>query len=45
MPVIPPAVDKDAALLRFFVTSTHGDDQIRFTVATVAEELARLGKA
>jgi 8-amino-7-oxononanoate synthase len=45
MPVIPPAVDKNAALLRFFVTSTHGDEQIRFTVATVAEELARLGEA
>jgi len=44
MPVIPPAVHVDAARLRFFVTSTHNDEQIRFTVATVAEELARLGQ-
>jgi 8-amino-7-oxononanoate synthase len=45
MPVIPPAVDDNAARLRFFVTTTHSDEQIRFTVATVAEELARLGQA
>jgi 7-keto-8-aminopelargonate synthetase-like enzyme len=43
MPIIPPAVEDDAARLRFFVTSTHSDEQIRFTVATLAEELARLG--
>ena len=42
MPVIPPAVDDHATLLRFFVTSTHSDEQIRVAVSTVAEELARL---
>jgi 8-amino-7-oxononanoate synthase len=45
MPVIPPAVPEGEARLRFFVTSTHDEEQIRFTVATVAEELARLGQA
>jgi len=45
MPVIPPAVHDDGARLRFFLTSTHSDEQIRFTVATVAEELARLGRS
>jgi len=43
MPVIWPAVETDAARLRFFLTSTHTEEQIRFTVATVTEELARLG--
>lgn len=45
LPVIPPAVADDAARLRFFVTSTHDDNQIRFTIATVAEELVRLGRS
>jgi 8-amino-7-oxononanoate synthase len=42
MPIIPPAVHDDGARLRFFVTSTHSEEQIHFTVETVAEELARL---
>jgi 8-amino-7-oxononanoate synthase len=45
MPVIPPAVHDRGARLRFFVTSTHSDEQIRVTVATVAQELSRLGRS
>jgi 7-keto-8-aminopelargonate synthetase-like enzyme len=39
-PMVYPAVENDAARLRFFITCTHTEEQIRFTVETVAEELA-----
>ena len=42
MPVIPPVVESNAATLRFFLTSSHTEDQIQRAVAAVAEELARL---
>jgi 7-keto-8-aminopelargonate synthetase-like enzyme len=42
MPVIPPVVETNAATLRFFLTSSHTEDQIERAVAAVAEELARL---
>ncbi|MEU4321218.1 aminotransferase class I/II-fold pyridoxal phosphate-dependent enzyme [Nocardia fluminea] len=41
-PIIYPAVPEDLARLRFFVTSCHTEDQIRDTVAALAEELARI---
>jgi 7-keto-8-aminopelargonate synthetase-like enzyme len=44
MPVVPPVVESNAARLRFFVTSTHTEAQIRFAVAAVAEELARFSQ-
>jgi hypothetical protein len=28
--------------LRFFITAAHTEDQIRYTVATLAEELKKL---
>jgi len=42
MPVVPPAVESDAARLRFFLTSLHTEAQIRRAVAVLAEELVRL---
>ncbi len=42
-PILYPAVDESAARLRFFVTSEHSEEQIRFTVARVSEHLAELG--
>jgi 8-amino-7-oxononanoate synthase len=36
-PIIAPAVDNDAARLRFFVTAAHSREQIEQTVAAVAE--------
>ncbi len=39
-PILYPAVEESAARLRFFITSTHSEEQIRPTVAAVAEELA-----
>jgi 8-amino-7-oxononanoate synthase len=41
-PIIYPAVPEDKARLRFFVTSCHSDEQIRYTVKALAEELELL---
>jgi 8-amino-7-oxononanoate synthase len=41
-PIVHPAVEERAARLRFFITSKHTEEQIRYTVATLAEELAKL---
>ncbi len=41
-PILYPAVEESAARLRFFVTSTHTEPQIRETVAAAAEELAKI---
>lgn len=41
-PILYPAVEESAARLRFFITSSHTEEQIRSTVAAVAEELASI---
>ncbi len=41
-PILYPAVEERAARLRFFITSSHTDEQIRTTVAAVAEEWNRI---
>jgi myxalamid-type polyketide synthase MxaB len=41
-PILHPAVEEKAARLRFFITAAHTEDQIRYTVATLAEELKKL---
>jgi 8-amino-7-oxononanoate synthase len=38
-PILYPAVPEDKARLRFFVTSCHSDEQVRYTVKVLAEEL------
>lgn len=42
-PILYPAVDESAARLRFFITSEHTEEQIRFTVAQSAAHLNELG--
>ena len=42
-PILYPAVDESSARLRFFVTSEHTEQQIRYTVEKTAEHLAELG--
>ena len=42
-PILYPAVEESSARLRFFVTSEHSEEQIRFTVQRTAEHLAELG--
>jgi 8-amino-7-oxononanoate synthase len=39
-PILYPAVPEDKTRLRFFVTSCHSEEQIRYTVKAVTEELA-----
>jgi 8-amino-7-oxononanoate synthase len=41
-PIVHPAVEEQAARLRFFITSKHTEEQIRYTIAALAEELAEL---
>jgi 8-amino-7-oxononanoate synthase len=43
-PIIYPAVPEDKARLRFFVTSCHSEEQIRYTVKALAEELELLSE-
>lgn len=42
-PILYPAVDESAARLRFFITSEHTEEQIRFTVQRTAHHLMELG--
>ncbi len=42
-PIFHPAVEEGLARLRFFVTSEHREDDIRRTVAILAEEVAATG--
>lgn len=38
-PIIHPAVEENAARLRFFISATHSEDEIRYGVDALAEEL------
>ncbi len=42
-PILYPAVDESAARLRFFVTSEHTEEQIRYTVVRLVHHLEALG--
>lgn len=44
-PILYPAVEESAARLRFFVTSLHSEEQIRFTVDCIVEELEKVNPA
>ena len=41
-PILYPAVEESAARLRFFITSSHTEEQVRLTVNAVADELAAI---
>ena len=41
-PIVHPAVEENAARLRFFITSEHTEEQIRDTVSALVEELEKL---
>jgi 8-amino-7-oxononanoate synthase len=41
-PILHPAVEENAARLRFFINSVHNEQQIRAAVAACAEELAQI---
>jgi 8-amino-7-oxononanoate synthase len=40
-PIVYPAVEESAARLRFFLTSLHSEEQIRYTIDAMGEELAK----
>ena len=41
-PILYPAVEENAARLRYFITSEHTAEQIRFTVDAMAEVLDKI---
>ncbi len=41
-PILYPAVEESAARLRFFITSLHTEDELRYTADAIAEELSKL---
>jgi 8-amino-7-oxononanoate synthase len=41
-PIIHPAVEEDAARLRFFISATHTEEEIRFAVQALVQEAAKL---
>jgi len=44
-PILYPAVEESAARLRFFLTSMHTEEQIRYAIDVVAEELEKIDPA
>ncbi len=44
-PILHPAVEERAARMRFFITSCHTEEQIRYTVQALAEELIKIDPA
>jgi 8-amino-7-oxononanoate synthase len=41
-PILYPAVEENASRLRFFLSATHTDQQIRYTIDALSEELSTL---
>jgi 7-keto-8-aminopelargonate synthetase-like enzyme/NAD(P)-dependent dehydrogenase (short-subunit alcohol dehydrogenase family) len=44
-PILYPAVEEHLARLRFFITSKHTDEQLRYTADTIVEELTKINPA
>jgi 7-keto-8-aminopelargonate synthetase-like enzyme len=44
-PIIHPAVEENAARLRFFISATHSEEEIRQAVDILAEETGRVNSA
>ena len=41
-PILHPAVEENAARVRFFITALHTEEQIHYTVDVLAEELTKI---
>ena len=41
-PILHPAVEESAARLRFFITASHTDEQIRHTIEVTVQEVERI---
>jgi 8-amino-7-oxononanoate synthase len=42
MPILHPAVEESASRLRFFITSKHTPDELRYTAEVLTEELEKI---
>jgi 8-amino-7-oxononanoate synthase len=42
LPILHPAVEESAARLRFFITTLHSPEQIRYTIDVMVEELEKI---
>ncbi|MCG2682675.1 MAG: aminotransferase class I/II-fold pyridoxal phosphate-dependent enzyme [Planctomycetales bacterium] len=42
-PIVHPAVEENAARLRYFITAMHTEEQLRYTIQAMVEELERIG--
>jgi 8-amino-7-oxononanoate synthase len=43
-PIVHPAVEENAARLRFFISATHTEEEIRYAVQVLSEELKKSGQ-
>ncbi len=43
-PIVHPAVEENAARLRFFISATHTEEEIRYAVQVLSEELRKIGQ-
>ena len=41
-PIVHPAVEENASRLRYFISARHNEQQLRYTVRAMAEELAKM---
>ena len=41
-PILYPAVEESASRLRYFITARHNEQQIRYTIDAMVEELERI---
>jgi 7-keto-8-aminopelargonate synthetase-like enzyme len=41
-PILYPAVEESASRLRYFITACHNEQQIRYTVDAMANELEKI---
>jgi 7-keto-8-aminopelargonate synthetase-like enzyme len=41
-PILHPAVEESAARLRYFITALHTEEQLRYTVDAMVEELGKI---
>ena len=44
-PIVHPAVEENAARLRFFISATHTEEEICYAVQVLAEEIGRMQNA
>ena len=41
-PILHPAVEESASRLRYFITAAHGEEQLRFAIDAMVEEVEKI---